>query len=171
MGGSDSPFLGMERFGIRALPGRARKWGETQRRSGFQGEEAGVSGFVQVWRMIVTRGTYLAKAVQGSSSETRSHGHPWAWWRRCPSLQQHPQVAPGQSWGPGGRRLRESQVGKGEQAGGQHHPCVSPGRTGGGGRGRNHWATEGRKEKQRRAEGTCSEGGTIPVPVLCFLHP
>lgn len=114
-----------------------------------------MSGFVQVWRMIVTRGTYLAKAVQGVSSRKPAvmdtHGRGG---EGVLPLQQHPQVAPGQSWGPGERRLRESQVGKGRAGRGQHHPGVSPGRTRWGA-GAEIMGPPREKEKQRRAEGTC----------------
>ena len=57
-----------------------------------------MSGFVQVWRVIVTRGTYLAKAVQGIGSRKPAvmdtHGRGG---EGVLPLQQHSKVAPGQS--------------------------------------------------------------------------
>lgn len=104
-----------------------------------------MSGFVQVWRVSVTRGTYLAKAVQGVSSRkpTVMDAHGRGGEGVLP-LQQHPQVAPGQSWGAGGRRLREEK-------GGECQPWEDKL----GGRGGNHCGPLREEEKQRRAEGTC----------------
>ena len=62
-------------------------------------------------------------------------------------------------------------MGKGRAGRGQHHPGVSPGRTRSGAGAE---ITSGHPERKRNKggqRGLASEGGTIPVLVLCFLHP
>ena len=88
-----------------------------------------MSGFVQVWRVIVTRGTYLAKAVQGIGSRKPAvmdtHGRGG---EGVLPLQQHPKVAPGQSWGAGGEASQGVAGGEGESRQGPALPrCGSVG--------------------------------------------
>ena len=115
-----------------------------------------MSGFVQVWRVIVTRGTYLAKAVQGIGSRKPAvmdtHGRGG---EGVLPLQQHPKVAPGQSWGAGGEASQGVAGGDGESRQGPALPRCQPWEDKVRGRGRNHCGPPREKEKQRRAEGTC----------------
>lgn len=95
----------------------------------------------------------------GQFPKTRSHGYPWAWWRRCPSS---PAASPGSTrpeLGGGGRGI------SGRRRGGECQPWEDKV----GGRGGNHCGPLREKEKQRR--GLVSEGRKISGLVLHFLHP
>lgn len=107
----------------------------------------------------------------GQFPKTRSHGHPWAWWRRCPSS---PAASPGSTRPELGARGEASQGvagGEGESRQGPAPPMCQPWEDKVGGQGQKSLGHRGRKRNKGGQRGLASEGGTIPVPVLCFLHP
>lgn len=69
--------------------GRARsggwRWDTTQRSSGFPEQRLGNHAPSQFGEWVWPGNIPCQSSPGGPFPSTRSRGHPWGWWRRCPS--------------------------------------------------------------------------------------
>ena len=122
LGGSDSLCFCLgwrERCGVRALPEQGGEVGRNPEKQLVPGRGGWGVRLCPGLEGDCNQGHIPCQSSPGDRfPKTRSHGHPWAWWRRCPSSPAAFQGSTRPELGGGGRGVSGSSMwGRGEQAG------------------------------------------------------